>query len=53
LLSGEIDQTSHPLPAAAIRGDDRVEKIEAEVTSLRSDIDNLKATFEEFRKQFE
>ncbi|MGE3465393.1 MAG: YceH family protein [Pyrinomonadaceae bacterium] len=57
LLSGEIDMDALAAHVAAPRrssGDpERMEKLEAEVTALRGEIDELKATFEEFRKQFE
>jgi uncharacterized protein YceH (UPF0502 family) len=59
LLSGEPDIPSGPsfddeppLAAAAPRTD-RIAQLEAEVASLRSEIDDLKSLFQEFRKQFE
>ncbi|MEO6654659.1 MAG: YceH family protein [Pyrinomonadaceae bacterium] len=58
LLSGEIDvealavaQTVRARHGAADA--ERVEKLEEEVINLRGEIETLKQTFEEFRKQFE
>ena len=58
LLSGEIDvealavaQTARPTRGAADA--ERVEKLEEEVVNLRGEIEALKTTFEEFKKQFE
>jgi uncharacterized protein len=58
LLSGEIDveafaaaQVSRVTRGAADA--ERMEKLEEEVTSLRTEVEALKQTFEEFRKQFE
>jgi len=58
LLSGDIDvealaaaQASRSTRSHADPG--RLEKLEEEVTSLRTDVEGLKAAFEEFRKQFE
>ncbi|HVF47412.1 MAG TPA: YceH family protein [Pyrinomonadaceae bacterium] len=58
LLYGNIDLDALAASAAAPRshaGADagRMEKLEEEVTNLRSDIQALKQMFEEFRKQFE
>ncbi len=58
LLSGEIDVEALAVAhtARATRGgadSERVEKLEEEVSNLRSEIEVLKQTFEEFRKQFE
>lgn len=57
LLSGEIDVDALAVQMAAPRrggGDpERMEKLEEEVAALRSEVESLKATFEEFRKQFE
>ncbi len=59
LLSGEIDIDALAVAHAArpSRGSgvdaERVEKLEEEVAALRSEVDTLKETFEEFRKQFE
>lgn len=58
LLSGEVDVEALAVAQAtrASRGgadNERVEKLEEEVTVLRIEIDSLKTTFEEFRKQFE
>lgn len=59
LLSGQIDiealaaaQASRPVRGASADAE-RVEKLEAEVANLRGEVDELKETFEEFRKQFE
>ncbi len=58
LLHGEIDIDA--LAAApTVRSSrgvvdvDRIEKLESEVTGLRGEIESLKQTFDEFRKQFE
>ena len=58
LLHGEIDVDA--LAAApAIRASrgaveaERIEKLEAEVVGLRDEVESLKQTFDEFRKQFE
>lgn len=58
LLSGAIDveafAAAHPtraVQAEAAAG--RMEKLEQEVSSLRGEVESLKATFDEFRKQFE
>jgi uncharacterized protein YceH (UPF0502 family) len=59
LLSGEIEITElevAPRPAsarAARKDDDRIAQLEAEVASLRQDIEGLQQQFLEFRKQFE
>ncbi|MFZ1699184.1 MAG: YceH family protein [Pyrinomonadaceae bacterium] len=57
LLSGEIDVDALAAHIATPRrsgGDpERMEKLEEEVASLRSEIETIKTTFEEFRKQFE
>lgn len=57
LLSGEIDVDALAVQMAAPRrsgGDpERIEKLEEEVAALRVEIESIKATFEEFRKQFE
>lgn len=57
LLSGEIDVDALAVQMAAPRrsgGDpERMEKLEEEVATLRVEIESIKATFEEFRKQFE
>lgn len=58
LLSGEIDLEALAAAQAArpSRGgadSERVEKLEEEVAALRIEVDSLKATFEEFKKQFE
>ena len=59
LLSGEIDIEAMAVAQAtrATRSSgvdsERVEKLEEEVTSLRAEVETLKETFDEFRKQFE
>ncbi len=58
LLAGEIDVEALAAAQAtrATRGGadaERMEKLEDEIVALRSDIDELKQTFQEFRKQFE
>lgn len=58
LLYGDIDLDALAAAAAAPRlhaGPDqgRTEKLESEVSNLRSEVEALKQTFEEFRKQFE
>jgi uncharacterized protein YceH (UPF0502 family) len=57
-LSGEIDiealASAHPTrTAAAGASADRIAKLEEEVTALREEVESLKSTFDEFRKQFE
>lgn len=59
LLSGDIDiealavaHAARPSRGGGIEAE-RVEKLEEEVTSLRAEVETLKVTFEEFRKQFE
>jgi uncharacterized protein YceH (UPF0502 family) len=58
LLSGEINvealaaaQTTRTPRGAADPG--RIEKLEEEVATLRTEVEAIKQTFEEFRKQFE
>lgn len=58
LLCGEVDVQAHAGPETprAARGQvDREphEKLEAEVAALRTEVDALKQTFNEFKKQFE
>ncbi len=58
LLHGEIDIEAMASTQAsrASRGaveTERIEKLEEEVTSLRGEVESLKQTFGEFRKQFE
>ena len=58
LLSGEIDiealAVAHASRVTRSGADaERVEKLEEEVAGLRGEIEELKQTFEEFRKQFE
>lgn len=58
LLSGEVDieaMAAAPTTRATRGGIDgeRIEKLEEEVASLRGEVESLKQTFNEFRKQFE
>lgn len=58
LLCGEVDVEAFAAAVTAQRthgsiDGERIQKLEEEVVELRSEIDSLKATFEEFRKQFE
>ncbi len=58
LLLGEIDiealAAAHPSRAAQVEAAaDRIGKLEEAVTSLRGEVEALKQTFEEFKKQFE
>jgi uncharacterized protein len=55
LLCGEVTQeaasTHHPKPQGA--GGDRIGVLESEIEKLRGELAEIRATFEEFRKQFE
>ena len=58
LLNGEIDVEAIAAAVATHRvaggaGNERIEKLEQEVTDLRTEIEAIKQTFEEFKKQFE
>jgi uncharacterized protein len=58
LLSGEIDVSKLPVAAERQSGggsgsNERMEKLEGEVERLSSELTELKAMFEEFRKQFD
>ena len=57
LLSGEVDVTavvSVPQRSAADEGSsERLEKLEEQVASLRSELESIRGTLDEFRKQFE
>lgn len=54
LLAGEIEVDSIAEPVARSGGGPgRLEKLEIDVATLRSEVESLKTTFEEFRKQFE
>jgi len=58
LLSGAIDVEALAVAHATRSGRggvdiERVEKLEEEIVGLRAEIDEIKQTFEEFRKQFE
>lgn len=58
LLSGEIDIEALAVAQVtrASRGEaanERIEKLEQEVAGLRSEVETIKQTFDEFKKQFE
>ena len=58
LLSGDIDiealAAAHPTRAASAESaSDRITNLESEVAALRTDVESLKVTLDEFRKQFE
>lgn len=58
LLSGEIDQTTIAIESTTPRSgasgsNERIEKLENEVGLLRSELEQFKQDFAEFRKQFE
>lgn len=58
LLSGEIDlealAMAQPTRAAqAESANERISKLEAEVSELRGEVESLKAMFDEFKRQFE
>jgi uncharacterized protein YceH (UPF0502 family) len=56
LLSGEVAPESVAVrekPAQSRPGSDRLGQLESEVERMRSDLAEIRATFEEFRKQFE
>ena len=58
LLNGEFDVEAFATAVATHRvsggaSNERIEKLEVEVTNLRTEIETIKETFEEFRKQFE
>jgi uncharacterized protein YceH (UPF0502 family) len=56
LLSGAVSAEAMAVARPAAGGtqnNERVEKLEQEVTALREEINTLKETFEEFKKQFE
>ena len=59
LMSGDVDvealAAASALPRASRSGVDseRVEKLEEQVATLTAEVESLKSTFEEFRKQFE
>ena len=56
LLSGDIDVSKINFAAekpASSGGNERMEKLEADVERLNNEIAELKATFDEFKKQFE
>jgi uncharacterized protein YceH (UPF0502 family) len=56
LLAGEIDVATLPTArerSAGVGSGDRIEKLEAELAALRSDLDVMKSDFADFRKQFE
>lgn len=58
LLTGPIDVEAYTAAAVATRsgrgdGGERMEKMEEEILQLRQEVEALKQTFEEFKKQFE
>jgi len=57
LLSGDIDVEALAVAQATshsrVGSGERLEKLEAEIAALRTEIETIKETFEEFRKQFE
>ncbi|CAN5321656.1 YceH family protein [soil metagenome] len=55
LLNGEIDVSSLPAPrtSAAAADSGRLDQLETEVKELREEVENLKGSFDEFKKQFE
>lgn len=55
LLGGEVDAESFSAPAAARdgRAAERVEELETKVEELARELADFRATFDEFRKQFE
>lgn len=58
LLSGEIDQAAIAVESTTPRSggggsNERIDKLETEVGSLRSELEQFKQDFAEFRKQFE
>lgn len=58
LLAGDIDVESLnaayiPPVSGAQASTDRIERLEQEVESLRTDLTSFRETFEEFRKQFD
>ena len=58
LVSGEIDIEALAVAQVmrASRGEaanERIEKLEQEVAGLRSEVETIKQTFDEFKKQFE
>lgn len=58
LLTGPIDTealaAAHPIPTqAASSNNDRIAKLESEIQRLTTELDDLRQTFADFRKQFE
>jgi len=57
LISGPIDVEAFAASQAAastrVGGSERLEKLEEDVAALKAEIEAIKQTFEEFRKQFE
>ena len=56
LLSGEISAAAcapRTPSVNAAAGNERIEKLEAEVAALQNEINELRQTFEDFKKQFE
>ena len=56
LLSGEISAAAYTpktISVSTAAGNERIEKLEAEVTALQNEMNELRQTFEDFKKQFE
>ncbi len=56
LLSGEARAAAYApknIAGGAAGGSDRLEKLEAEIAALQNEMNELRQTFEDFRKQFE
>ncbi len=56
LLSGEVSAAAYTpktVSGSAAAGNERIEKLEAEVAALQNEINELRQTFEDFKKQFE
>jgi len=56
LLSGEISAAAYAPRTPSVNaaaGNERIEKLEAEVAALQNEINELRQTFEDFKKQFE
>jgi uncharacterized protein YceH (UPF0502 family) len=55
LLSGPVaaEAMVSSRPVVSAQKDERIEKLEGEVSALREEVSALKETFEEFKKQFE
>jgi hypothetical protein len=56
LLGGEVTQHVAAAPSARATSpasNDRIEKLEGDVEALRTELAEFRATFDEFRKQFD